>query len=137
MADPTFQIPKEIINPIIQAHVTEAVMKALDGQQLVTRAIAHVLTTKVDSNGQLSRYNSENDRPWIDWVIGECIRKAAVAAIESELAGAESQERIRAEIAAQLGKKNSPLVRQLIEGMLGAFTSKEVIKYRINVTTER
>lgn len=136
MSDPTFQIPKEIINPIIQAHVNDAVIKALDGPgQIVTRAIAGVLQTKVDSNGKPSSYNSDRDRTWIDWVIGDCIQKAARDAIEQTLS--KHTDRIREEITAQLAKKNSPLVKQLIEGMVGAFTSDHTIKYRINVSHER
>jgi hypothetical protein len=131
MSDPTFQIPKEIINPIIQAHVNEAVIKALDGpQQIVTRAIANVLMTKVDSNGKHSTYGDA--RPWIDWVIGDCIQKAARGAVEEFLT--ENKDKIKAELVAQLSKKNSPLVKQMVEGMVNGMCSESNLRWNLNVT---
>lgn len=134
MANPTFEIPKDIINPIIQAHVNEAVIRALDGpQQLVTRAIAGVLQTNVDSEGKPSSYGSS--RPWIDWVIGDCIKRAARAAIEEFVA--TQKDRIKDELVAQLSTKNSPLVKQLVEQMAGAIASENNLKWHLNVTCEQ
>lgn len=131
MADPTFQIPKDIINPIIQASVNEAVIRALDGpQQLVTKAIAGVLQMTVDSEGKPCSYGSS--RPWIDWVIGDCIKKAARAAIEEFMV--TEKDRIKAELVLQLSKKNSPLVKQLVEQMAGAISSESNLKWHLNVT---
>jgi len=130
MADPTFQIPKEIINPIIQASVNEAVLKALDGpHNIVTKAILDVLQTKVGEDGKPSNYNS--GRPWIDWVIGDCIKIAARKAVEAALA--DKQEHMKAELIKQLSAKRSPLVKQLAEAMVKG-VSADAIKYRLNVT---
>ena len=134
MANPTFQIPQDIINPIIQASVNEAVIRALDGpQNLVTSAILTVLQVQVDESGKPSHYSGA--RPWIDWVIGDCIQKAARSAIEEHLAA--HRDEIKAQLVAQLQKKNSPLVKQLVEGMVGAVTSDRVLQYGITVTYGR
>lgn len=133
MADPNFTIPKEIIDPIIQAHVDKAVLEALDGpQNLVSKAILMVLNQKVDSTGKPSSYSSDRDRPWIDWVIGECIRSAAQQAIVSHIE--THQEEMKKILVKELGAKNSKLAKQLAEGMVGAISSPEFLKYKINVT---
>lgn len=131
MANPTFEIPKDIINPIIQASVNEAVLRALDGpQNLVSSAILGLLNTKVDRDGKPSSYS--DSRPWIDWVIGDCVKTAARRAIEEHLEA--HKDELRAQLAAQLQKKNSPLVKQLVEGMVNAVTSERMLKYGITVS---
>lgn len=131
MSNPTLQIPKDVIEPIIQAEITRAIVDAMGPKQdVMQRAIASVLNMKVDSDGKPTTYG--NSAPWIDWVIGKEIRSAAQAAIQSHLA--EHGETIKKQLAAELQKKNSPLVRQLIEGMVGAMTHPEALRWRLNVT---
>lgn len=130
---PTFQIPKEIIDPIIKAHVNEAVIKALDGpQRLVSNAILSVIQTQVDRDGKPTTWNGT---PWIDYVIADCIREAARDAIKEFLA--TQRERIKADMAAQLSRKNSPLIKQLCEGLVGSITSESTLKYRLNIAFDK
>jgi hypothetical protein len=133
MADPNFTIPKEIIEPIIQAHINKAVVEALNGpHEIVSKSILGIINMPVDASGKPSSYTSDRDRPWIDWVIGDCIRIAARAAIESHIAS--HQEQMKKILIKELGAKNSKLARQLAEGMLGAVSDPEFLKYRISVT---
>lgn len=133
MAEPTFNIPKEIITPIIQAHVNEAVLRALDGpDRIVSEAILKVLNMEVDSEGKPTTYRGS---PWIDWVIGTCIQKAARAAIEEQLT--KHGDKLKATLVRQMSLKNSPLVKQLVEGMVGAMTTPDTLKWRINVTYDK
>lgn len=133
MADPNFTIPKEIIEPIIQAHVNKAVIEALNGpHDIVSKSILNIINMPVDASGKASTYSSDRNRPWIDWVIGDCIRIAARAAIESHIAN--HQEQMKKILIKELGSKNSRLAKQLAEGMVGAVSDPEFLKYRINVT---
>jgi hypothetical protein len=129
MADPTFQIPKDIIQPIIQASVNEAVLRALDGpSNVVSKAILAVINTMVDENGKPSSYNSS--RPWIDWVIGDCIKVAAKAAVLDALA--KYQPQMQAELVKQLTGRRSPLIRQLAEAMATGIAAS-ANTYRLHV----
>ena len=129
---PTFQIPKEIIEPIINAHVTDAVIKALDGEgKVVSTAILAILNASVDAEGKPERYSSSHAKPWIDWVIGDCIRKSARAAIEELLT--VHADKLKASLLREMSQKNSLLVKQLINGMVGAMTHPDTLKWRINV----
>lgn len=136
MADPVLTIPKDVIDPIVQAHVNKAVIEALNGHdKIVSSAILAILNMKVDSNGKPSNYGSDRDRTWIDWVVGDCIQKAARAAIEEHLT--KNQEQVKKFLVKELGAKNSKLARQLAEGMIGAVTSPDFMKYRISVTFDK
>lgn len=134
MADPTFQIPKDVIEPIIQAHVASAVTAALgDRSAIVQAAVGKVLNTKVDSDGVVNRYDSYNSVPWIQWVMNDCVKKAARAAIEEALQ--IQAPTIKAMIAKELANKKSPLVKKLIEALAGTLEESS-LKYRLNVTVE-
>lgn len=137
MADnPTFQIPKDVIEPIIQANITTAVLAALQPTaRVLEQAVAAVLNMKVDSEGKPERYSDSRSKAWIDWVMADCIQKAARTAIESYLR--EEQKAIRTAIAKQLTSRNSPLTKQLIDGMLAGIISESTLKYRINVTADK
>lgn len=131
---PTFQIPKDVIEPIIQSHVAAAVSTALGGHALmVEKAVAQALNVKVDSEGKQSGYRS--DIPWLQWVMGECVRKAALEAVQEALI--EQQGRIKKEIARELQKVNSPLAKRLIESMAGAIADHDALKYRLTVNIEK
>lgn len=136
MADaPTFQIPKDVIEPIIQSHISAAVAVALQGHRpIVEQAVAHALNVKVDNDGKVSQYSSSNQVPWLQWVMGDCIRKAALAAVQEELA--QQQDAIKKQIAAELRKVNSPLAKKLIESMAGAIADQRSLQYRLTVSVE-
>lgn len=130
---PTLQIPKDVIEPIIQAHITKAVIEALGGsKQILEQAIAHVLNLKVDENGRPRGYSS--DKPWIEWAIGDVLQKAARAAIEEAMAG--QSEALKKSIASQLTRRNSPLAKQLAEQLVLGVSSPETLKYRLTINCE-
>lgn len=137
MADnPTFQIPKDVIEPIIQAQITTAVLAALQPTgRVLEQAVAAVMNMKVDAEGKPERYSDSRSKAWIDWVMADCIQKAARAAIEQYMR--EEQKAIRAAIAKQLTTRNSSLAKQLIDGMLANIISESTLKYRINVTADK
>lgn len=129
-SSPTIAIPRDIIEPIIQAEITKSIIEAMGPKQAVMQqAIAAILNLSVDSDGKPSSYNG---RPWIDWIIGKEIRAAAQAAIVEHLA--THADVIKKQLSTELAKKNSPLVRQLVEGMVGAMTHPDALRWRLNVT---
>jgi len=133
--EPTFQIPKDVIEPIIQAQVSSAVLAALgDKTGIVERAVAAVLNMKVDIDGKTSTYGGHNDVPWVQWLMRDCVRKATRLAVEEFFA--QNKELVKTQIAAELRKKNSPMAKQLINAMVGAVTNESTLKYRLNVTVE-
>lgn len=132
---PTFQIPRDVIEPIIQSHVSAAVVAALGDNKLVLEsAISQVLNSKVDSSGKPSTYGYSSDVAYVQWLCQNAI-KGAVQKVMTEEVGKHS-EVIRQCLVKELKKSNSPLVKQLVEGFVKTITDETTLKYRLNITVE-
>lgn len=132
MSTATLQVPNDVIDPIIRAEVTRAIIEAMGNKgNILTTAIAGILATQVDGEGKVSSYSSDRGRSWLDWAIGNALRSAAKDAITEVMT--THKETIKAAMVVELQKKNSPLVKQLIEGMVNAASHPDVLKYRISI----
>jgi hypothetical protein len=130
MAEPTFQIPKEIIEPIVQSHVAAAVANALGGrEQIVHKVVEEILTTKVDQNGQKSHYSSA--MPWIQWLAQDCIKNAVKEAMTAEVA--KHQEALKVAMKKELTNAKSPLVKKLVDAMVNGLTNENTLKWRLTI----
>ena len=130
----TLQIPKDVIEPIINAHVSAAVLAAFaDKSKLMEIAVGRVLNTTVEKDSGKPTSSSYNATTYIQWVMESIVKKAVASAIEEQvgLHQKELKEAIAAELG--LGKKYTPLAKQLINGMCSAMTHPDLLRYRIRV----
>lgn len=131
---PTFQIPRDVIEPIIQAHVASAVVAALGGgTQMIEAAVARVMNETVDGDGRPTTSGYQTS-PWILHTMRKMLREAIVAAVTEEMP--KHKDAIRKLIERDLRKANSPLLRQFVEGMAAAVVSPDTLKYRLHVSYE-
>jgi hypothetical protein len=130
---PTLNIPKDVIEPIIQANITAAIASAL-GDKLpnLERAIERILYLKVNDDGQVDRYDSNRGKPWIEWAVSDALRKHAKAAIDEALK--LHADEIGKHLRAQLVKKNSPLLKQIADAMAGALVDANRLRFNVNVS---
>lgn len=129
--DPTFKIPAELVQPVIDSHINAAIIQALEGKdQLVSKAILSVLQTHVDDGGKPTNSNYRA-QPWIDWVIGNCIREATTETVRGYIA--DHQKQIEAALIAELSKRNSPLVKQLVSTVVLGMGKAAASKWHFNV----
>ena len=57
----SLSISKELVNPIIQAKINEAIISALGGQdELIRKSVDAIMNTKVNDQGKVSSYSSDN-----------------------------------------------------------------------------
>lgn len=127
----TIQIPKDVLQPIIDAHVSKAIMEALGAQsQLVSAAVTATLTMKVGSDGKPSSYSS--DVTFLKWLVNSAIKEAVDKAVRAQLT--DDMEHIKALVAKEMKNQRSPLTKQLIEGIAKAAT--DMGRARINVTID-
>ena len=132
MTNATLNVPNDVIDPIIRAEVTKAIIAAMGNQgQILTQAITSILAMQVDSEGKPSSYSSDRSKSWLDWAVGTAVRSAAKEAIQEAMA--QQKDAIKKEMVRQMQMKNSPLVRQFVEGMVNAATAPDVLKYRISI----
>lgn len=129
--DPTFKIPRDVIQPIIEAKVAAALVEALGNQQwLVQNCIAKVLDEKVNDNGgKAESYCADRSPTFLQWALRSCIQVQVKKILEEQVA--QHKDVIAKSLKAELGKKNSPLVKQLIEGMTTGFSRS--LQFRIEV----
>lgn len=133
IATASVNIPKDVIEPIVQAQIKMAIIAALENHRgLVADSVAKVLNTKVNERGIVSQYSSDNKFLWLDQTLSLTIREVAKKTIEEWLEG--NKKIIEAHLRAELAKKNSPLVKQLIQGMASGMVDMGASGYRINVT---
>lgn len=131
--NPTLSIPRDVIEPIITAHVAAAVTAALsDRSILVEKLVTEVLTAKVGDDGKPSNYSSSVQ--FIVWAMRDCVRKATHAAIVEAMA--KHSDVIKKGIVDQLSKRNSPLAKELAAGLLKGVFSESAIKWRLNINCE-
>ena len=129
-------IPKDMIEPIIQAHVARAVLEAMgDKVALMHTAVARVLNAEVDYEGRPASYHRTENLTWLQHQMQECIRKATREAIEEAFSG--RKDAIKAQILEQLRSKKSPLANQLVEAMTAALTNEQSLKYSLEVSFKK
>ena len=70
-------VSKEIINPIVERHIREAVTNALGGSdEIIRKVVDQILTQKVNSEGKVTGYSGDNKYSWLDIVLTKKIEEA-------------------------------------------------------------
>lgn len=135
MADQaTLQIPQDVLKPIIEARVTEALAGALGPHsKVLEKVVAAVLSVRVNERGEKDTYGRSNSPTFLEWLLEDALKKCVRTVLEDEVM--KHKEMIKAALTNEFKKKNSPIVKQLIESMAGAITG-DSLKYRLNVTCE-
>lgn len=114
---PSLTIPKDLIEPIIKTHMQAALAEALgDKSKLLEKMAVQVLNAKVDYKGNVPRYSSDEAGTFIDIVLKNELQDVVRAVLREELD--KHKERVRAALVAELQKKNSPIVKAMVEGLL-------------------
>lgn len=79
----SFPIPKELLEPFIKEAVATSIVGALgDGTKLITQAVQEVLRKKVDKDGDISKYSSENKYSLIDVLAQKEIKKIVLEVLK-------------------------------------------------------
>ena len=75
-------ISKEIVNPIVEAKIKEAVIAAMGGaNDLIAKVVKQIIDTPVSYDGKISQYSSDNKYKWLDIAVTNQIKEAAKEAI--------------------------------------------------------
>lgn len=124
MSEVSLTISKDIVNPIVEAKVKEAVLSALGGaDKLVDQLVSTIISQKVNEQGKVDSYSHNNKFSWLDVVLTKVIKEQAEEAIKEVLA--DNAKTIKQELIKQLQtKKGSSLAASaLIDAMNGTFSN--------------
>lgn len=82
----TVGISQELVKTIVETHVKAAITEALGGgEQLINKVVTAIINQKVDKDGKVSSYSSENKYNWLDIVLTKQIQDLVVAEIKEQL----------------------------------------------------
>lgn len=139
MSDVQLTIGKEIVNPIVEAKIKEAILSALGGgEQLIAKVVDQILKQKVNEKGSVSSYSHDNKFTWLDVVLTNQINEIARDAIKEEIS--KNSQVIKEALVKNLqSKKGANLVANaLLDAMNGSFTQswRSSIKIELNKNKE-
>jgi len=130
METASLQLPRDMIEAAIQREVSISISKALgDSAKILNEVVRQVLTSKVDRDGKPSSYGGLE---FIKWAMEDSLKKAVKESINEEIG--KYKDVIKKNITEQLAKKNSPLVKQLVDGMCTGVTQALENKWQITVS---
>lgn len=132
----TIQIPKDLLEPAIQAQISKALIDAMSLKTDVLGALAErMLTQKVDNEGKPTNSNYSGTQTWVQWLTENMTREAIKEAIKAQ--GEEFKSLVRAAVEKELKKPNSKLVKEISEGAALAVMQTANSGWRISVNFER
>jgi hypothetical protein len=130
--NPTFQIPKDVIEPILKAHVAAAITEAFgDRSKLIEQMITSVLMGTVDDKGRPTYSSAYGASPLLEWMMKDAIGNAVREVMAEQLV--KYKEQVKDAIVSTLRAKRSPLARKLAEALVNGITAEETLKWRLTV----
>ena len=133
--DPTFKIPREVIEPIIQAKVSAAIVEALGNSEwLVKNCIAKVLDEKVTDDGtrQTDSYYMDKSPTFLQWSMRSCVQASFKKILAEEV---EKHKPIIHDLLLKaLRAKDSPLLNQFVAAMSEAIITASKSPYNMEIT---
>jgi hypothetical protein len=123
MSDVMLSINKDIVNPIVDAKIKEAVLAAMGGSEKIIEGVVNtIINHKVNAEGKVGSYSSDNKYTWIDVVVKNQIQDRAREAIISAIS--EHSEQIKDAIVNHLKTKKGAeaTAKALLHCMSGTFS---------------
>lgn len=114
----------EMIKGIIEAQVIQALNSAPEAIEKLVKA---ALSRPVDASGKYDGYG--NKMPYLDYMVGEEIRRAATDAVRKVVA--DSADKIEAEVRKGLNSES------IVASMTKSFTQAASENWRINVSFDK
>lgn len=79
-------INEDMVKPILEKQIQTAIMANIGNpEELIEKVISVALKQKVDRNGDISRYSSDNEYDYLEILTGQAIREAAKEALREWL----------------------------------------------------
>lgn len=126
-------ISKDIVNPIVEAKIKEAIIAAMGGsQEIIEKVVQQILTQKVDAMGKVSS-SSYDKLSWLDFMVTKKIEEAVKVEIAELIT--QSASNIKDALIKNLqSKKGSNLVaKALLDGLLSTFTQSWNSKLSVEI----
>lgn len=126
----TMNLPMDLIQPAINAHVAQAITQALGGaEQVVGTLVNQVMTRKVDHNGNASTYH--DSKPWIQWIAEDLVKNAIRSGLQELIE--QRKEDIKQAIAKAMKDGKSAFHKKILTAAVDGLASSMSSGYRVNI----
>jgi len=99
----SLQINQDMVKPILEKQIQAAILANIGNpEQLIQKVVAVALSQKVNREGKISQYSSDNNYDYLEVLVGQSIREAANEAIKQWLT--DNQEQLKVAITKELNK---------------------------------
>lgn len=124
-------INEDMVKPILEKQIQAAIMANIGNvDQLFEMAIKKALSVKVNQDGNVSNYSSDNKYDFLEALTGNAIRRAATDAIREYVN--ENQETLKTVLKKEMEKKANQ--SKLIEAFVEAATKSFDYRYNFNAS---
>lgn len=132
METSTLQLPKELIEGAVKSHIAAAVASALgDKTEIIETAVNAVLSHQVDSKGNFTNRDYDKCGTMIDHIMNSLLKKMIMEVLQEELE--KHRKAIKENLANQLRKKNSPILKQFANAMTDGLIQAATNDYRMTI----
>lgn len=126
-------VGKDMVLPIIEAKIQAAIVGALgDSNLIVEKMTQDFLAKKVNSEGFVTRYESDNKYTLVEAICRKALRTATEAAVLKAIE--ERKPEIEKAVANALKRSPSRFAKALVGGL--ADSTKNAYRFRFNVSLE-
>lgn len=127
----TLQISNTIVEPIVRAKINAMLIEELGkSETLIPKMVEAAMRTKVDSNGRVGNYSSENKYDFIEIACRQAIQEAAKEALKGWL---EANRRVIVDaVEASMKRQSKSIAATLVE----SFGTHIKSGYSVNVTVQ-
>jgi hypothetical protein len=130
----SLNLSKEIINPIVERNIKEAVLAAMGGSdEVIKKVMDSIIHQKVGKDGSVSTYSSENKYSWLDVVLTKQIEAQVRAELTSVISSAA--DKIKAALMKKIRseKGSNEIADALIAGLQNTFKDTWTSKFSIQI----
>lgn len=118
----SLNLSADMIKPIIEKTIQANVLSALNGWEgVVTDMVNAVLTTKVDKNGNISDYSSENRYSWVEVNLNRRIKELVEDEVKKQIEKSADaiRDAVRKQITSRAG--SNAIAKAVVDGLIGTF----------------
>lgn len=130
MSGSMIQLDQKLVDSLVKEHIYAAVVTALsEKKDLMLRSLCDtVLNLKVNQDGDISSYSSENKYSWIEMTLNKELRSLIKQAVIDQLTAIKPD--IEKAVKKEVAKSGSAIAKAI----MGGFTEALRVDYKFNIS---
>lgn len=134
----SLNISKEVVTPIVEQHIKNAVVEAFGGRdQIISKVLDEILNKKVNREGKVSSYSSDNTYRYIDVLLTQKIEEAVRTELEVQITKAASKIKDTLILKIKSDKGASVIADALLDGLQGTLANKWASKITVEINPKK